>query len=190
MSARGVTGATASPRYDPVAQALHWLTFALLAVSIPIAILLANVEFRDALKYALYDVHQSIGLTVGALTLARLAWRWRNPPPPRPSSLPPGLVLGERIVHAALYALLLIMPMLGWLADSALGFAPNYWWLVELPPLLEKNNPLGLWLLGFHKWLGFALLALLALHVGAALWHHFVRRDGTLGRMLPAPRDG
>jgi len=103
------------------------------------------------------------------VTLARITWRRRHPPPP-------ALARGRNAVFVLLYACLLVMPVLGWIANSAFGFPPHCWWLVELPSIAAANKPPG--------------FALLAVHVGGALWHHFVWKDGTLGRMMPGPRWG
>jgi len=176
------------PRYDGVAQALHWLTASLLAVGIPVAVVLAKAPPEGALKDRLYTLHESIGLTVWLIALARVAWRSRHPPPP-PVNLPPAIRRAQKVVHGGLYAALLAMPVLGWAANSALGFPPHFWWLVGLPSIAPEGKVLGFGLLGAHRALGYALILLLALHVGGAFWHHLVRKDDTLRRMLPGSRD-
>jgi cytochrome b561 len=174
-------------RYDRRARLFHWATAGLLAVAIPVAVLLAWAPPEGALKFRLYTLHESIGLTVWVLTLARLAWRRRHPPPPNPA-LSPLVRRASKTVHGGLYACLLAMPPLGWAANSALGFPPHLWWLVELPAIAPAGKALGFGLLGAHRALGYAIVALLAAHVAGALWHHLVVRDDTLRRMLPAPR--
>ena len=185
-----MTAPAAEPaRYGRPARTLHWTTAALLAVSIPVAVVLAWAPPADELKFRLYTLHESIGLTVWLLTLARLAWRLRHPPPPNPA-LSPLVRRASKTVHGGLYACLLAMPLLGWAANSALGFPPDFWWLVELPAIAPAGKALGFFLLGAHKALGYAIVALLAAHVAGALWHHFVVGDDTLRRMLPPPRAG
>ena len=179
------------PRYAPFAQALHWATVALLAVSIPVAMVLHWAPPDDEpLKFRLYTLHESIGLTVWLMTLARAAWRATHPPPPPLPSWTPLVRRASKAVHGGLYAILLAMPLVGWAANSALGFPPDFWWLVPLPPIAPPSKALGFGLLGAHRALGYALILLLIAHVGGALRHQFVLRDGTLRRMLPAPRDG
>jgi cytochrome b561 len=86
----------------------------------------------------------------------------------------------------ALYALLLAQPLLGILQTNAHGDQVNLFFIGQLPALIEKNRPLAQQLLTVHKAVGFSLLGLIALHVSAALFHHFWRRDNTLTAMLPA----
>jgi cytochrome b561 len=176
-------------RYDGIAQALHWLTFGLLAISIPVAIVLAKAPPEGALKFRLYTLHESIGLTVWLITVARLVWRVRHPPPVL-ANMPHLLARLRHVVHGGLYALLLTMPIVGWAGGSAFGFPPDFWWLVQLPPITPQDKTLGAFLIGAHKALGYALIVLLAFHVIAALFHHFAWKDGTLTRMMPRPRSG
>lgn len=174
-------------RYDGTAQALHWLTFGLLAISIPVAIVLATAPPEGALKFRLYTLHESIGLTVWLITVARLVWRVRHPPPPL-ANMPHVLARLRHVVHGGIYAVLLTMPIVGWGGNSAYGFPPHFWWLIELPSIAPTDKALGALLIGAHRALGYALLALLVAHVAGALWHHFVWKDGTLLRMMPARR--
>ena len=185
-----MTGAAGSAeRYAPVAQALHWATVALLAVSIPVALVLHwSPPADEPVKFRLYTLHESIGLTVWVLTLVRLAWRLRRPPPPPLPDWSPLVRRASKTVHGGLYAVLLTMPIIGWAANSALGFPPDFWWLVDLPSIAPASKPLGFGLLGAHRALGYALIALLVAHVGGALWHHLGVRDDTLRRMLPGAR--
>jgi len=185
-----LTGAAGSAeRYAPAAQALHWATVALLAVSIPIALVLHwSPPADEPLKFRLYTLHESIGLTVWVLTLARAAWRLRHPPPPPLPSWSPLVRRASKTVQGGLYAVLLTMPIVGWAANSASGFPTTFWWAIELPAIAPANKNLGWGLIGAHRALGYALIVLLVAHVGGALRHHFVLRDDTLRRMLPGAR--
>lgn len=176
-------------RYTPAAQAFHWATAALIAVTIPVALVLSfSPPADEPLKFRLYTLHESIGLTIWVLTLARLAWRLRHPPPPPLPGWSPLVRRASKSVHGGLYAVLLTMPIVGWAANSALGFPPHLWWVIQLPSIAPASKPLGFGLLGAHRALGYALILLLVAHVAGALWHHLGARDDTLRRMLPGSR--
>jgi cytochrome b561 len=186
---------TRSNHYTRVAIALHWLS----ALAI-IGLLLAGLWMTDAIRdpatknfaFEVYQWHKSLGLLLLVLTLARLTWRLMNPPPP----LPPGMSRFERtaasLTHIAFYALLLAMPLAGWAMVSAspFGLPTMIFGLFEWPHLpvlagLEDKKPVEAVFKSAHKFMGFGLMGLLALHVGAALKHHFINRDTVLARMLP-----
>ena len=128
--------------------------------------------------------HKAIGVTILALVLVRLFWRWTHPAPPLPTSLPAWERYAAHASHWALYALMIAVPLSGFLMSSALGFSTVVFGL-RLPDLLERNRELGDSLKTLHFFLNKALLAVIALHFAAALKHHFIDRDGVLLRMLP-----
>ncbi|MBU6502019.1 MAG: cytochrome b [Burkholderiaceae bacterium] len=142
------------------------------------------VELRlSPLQLRLYSYHKWIGVTVFALLVPRIAWRVRHGP-----SLPVAMPAWERAaasaVHLLLYLLMAAIPVSGWLMSSALGVSTVYLGVWPLPDLLGRNEALGLVLQALHHILNDALLALVALHVAAALKHHFVDRDDILVRMF------
>ncbi|MEQ1695344.1 MAG: cytochrome b [Hyphomicrobiaceae bacterium] len=189
---------TRSPRYGAVAIGLHWATALFVLV-----LLGAGLWMTDAIKapetrnfaFKVYQWHKSLGLTVLVLTVVRILWRVMNPPPP----LPAGMTRFERgaasLAHAGLYALMLAIPLAGWAMVSAspLGFPTMVFGLFEWPHLpmlasLEDKKPAEALFKMAHKYLAFGAMALIALHVIAALKHHFVNRDDVLARMLPGVR--
>ncbi len=189
---------TRSPHYTAVAITLHWL----IALAI-IVLLAAGLWMTDAIKqketrnfaYQVYQWHKALGLTVLVLTFARLAWRLLNPPPP----LPPGMSAFERfgahVSHIAFYVLMVAIPLAGWamVSTSSLGLPTIIFGLFEWPHIpiladLADKKPAEAAFKLTHKYLGFALMGLLALHIAAALKHHFVNRDDVLARMLPGVR--
>lgn len=188
LAATGTTAATGpwpAGRYGAAARGLHWATAALVAVIAALGVWIGFFEPKDeALKLRLYNVHESLGLTVLALTLARLAWRAGHPPPPLPADLPRPVRAAAGATHAALYALLLAMPVAGFLATNAWGFPLRWFGLVAVPSPIGRDPALAPLLSAAHAWMALALALLLALHAGAALWHHLGRRDGVLRRML------
>ena len=160
---------------------LHWLT-AVLVIGLSLVGLLMTELPNSPFKLQVYALHKSFGLTVLALTVLRLGWRLLAG---SPSALPgPRLQqLAARAVHALMYALLLAMPLSGWLYNSASGF-PLRWFGLPLPRLFTGFNPTLKELAHTLHETGFYLLALLLLaHAGAALFHHYVKKDQTLKRM-------
>ena len=172
-------------RYDPVARVLHWLTVLMLLGLFAVGIWITAFEPKDeAFKLRLYMMHESSGVTLLALTLFRLFWRWRHPPPSLPADLPPLLRAAAHANHAAVYLLLLVMPVLGFLATNAWGFPLRWYGLIALPSPVGHNEALAETLSALHYWCALALAALLLVHIAAAFWHYLIRKDQVLQRML------
>ncbi len=175
-------------RWGLVSQAFHWLIVALILV---IAILgLTMGELPRTPKYFwVYTAHKSLGITVLALMLARLAWRLYAGAPTPAAGTPRWQAGIANLTHWLLYALALAMPLSGWLYDSASGLRPlRYFGQFELPKLVAPSE----WIAGLagqaHDLLFWVLAALVAAHAGAAFYHHLFQHDDTLVRMLPARR--
>jgi cytochrome b561 len=176
--------ATASARYNGVAIALHWLVAAAIFATFPLGLYMADLPLSPR-KLELVSYHKWIGVTVFALVCVRLAWRLTHPPP---APLPTMAAWQRRAaagVHLALYALLLAIPVSGWMYSSAVGVPTVYLGLWQLPDFVGKDKALADALNLAHKSLNFAFLALVIVHVAAALKHHLVDRDGLLARMRP-----
>jgi cytochrome b561 len=140
----------------------------------------ARAQYSELLR-----LHKSIGLIVLFLVAVRFAWNRYRPRPALPASLSAPqrkLALGA---HHTLYVLMLAIPLLGWFASMTYGGRTHFFGLFELPRFLDKDVDAAVLYRNGHIWLGWLMFAILALHVGAALWHHFVRRDATLAQMLP-----
>ena|SRR5438477_9378571 len=178
--------ALAPSRYTTTAIALHWLAAALIVCGFTIGLSMVDLPLSRQ-KLVLYLWHKSIGLTVFLLTCLRLLWRAGHRPPPSPA-MPDWQRRGAAISHAALYVLLFVIPMSGWLYSSATGVQVVYLGLVPLPDLVPKDKALAAVLRAVHVTLNFTLLTLVCVHAAAALKHHFVDRDTVLWRMLPAAR--
>jgi len=172
-----------APAYTVVARTLHWLTAVLVIIMIPIGIVMANVDLGSG-GDALYDIHRSIGAILIPLVLVRLAYRLTNPPPPLPDDIPAIQQLAASLTHWALYALLIIQGFIGWIATSAYRAPIKVFWLFELPPIWPVDQAFSEKMFGVHKLLGIAVALLICMHIGAALFHHFVRKDGVLMRMF------
>jgi len=183
---------TPSTRYDTVAITLHWLSALAIVALLAMGWIMTDLTPGSSLQFSLYQWHKSVGITVLALTVLRLAWALTHRPPPLPTSMPAWEQLAARLGHLGLYGLLFAMPLLGWAVVSTSPFniptvlygalpLPHLPGLAELPDkkavheLLKDGHELG----------ALALVGLLCVHIAAALRHHFVLRDGVLMRMVP-----
>lgn len=168
--------------YSAAARAFHWLTLALLALAFGIEWTVDDLP--QSIQPALIDLHRSVGLVVWMATLARLAYRQVRGVPPEPE-LPGWQVLASRLTHALLYALLLAEPLLGWAYTDLRGQPGRLFWMVDLPQLLAPADR-SVWRMvrGWHELAANLMLVVVAVHAAAALYHHYVRRDPVLQRML------
>lgn len=174
----------AAQGYLLVARTFHWLTAALVLTMIPIGISMANFDLGGAIEDPLYHIHRSIGATVLAITVVRLIYRLGHPAPPLPTDMPAWQHFAARFTHWALYALLIMQPIVGWIATSAYRAPVLFFWLFDLPPIWEENRPFSEAMFVVHRSMGVFIATLVAVHIGAALYHHFVLKDGVLKRMV------
>jgi len=174
----------AHPRYSRVAILLHWMAALLIAAGAGLALTMTDLPLSPA-KLRYYAWHKWIGITVFLVAAVRLAWRAIVPPPPFPRTMSREQVLAARAVHAFLYLLMLAIPVSGWIYSSATGVSVAYLNLVPLPNLVPKDKALANALLLVHQALNVALAVALVLHIGAAVKHQWIDRDGVLSRMLP-----
>ena len=175
-------------RWGGISQLLHWTIAILIVLILSIgAVGLVMGELPRSPKYFwVYTAHKSLGLTVLALVLVRIGWRlYAGAPRPVPGT-PRLQALLASATHGAIYLLILALPLSGWIYDSANALRPFRWFgLVEVPKLVAPDEALAASAHGAHEWLFWLLMALVAGHAGAALYHHFIQRDATLARMLP-----
>jgi cytochrome b561 len=170
-------------RYGAVTQVLHWAIVALIIVQYVLA------QRADALrglaKVAPLAQHKSFGMTILFLVLLRLIWRWLNPVPKTPSTMPRWQRIASHASHYGLYALLFAAPLLGWMMSSARNFPVSWFGLFTLPDLVAPNRPLYDFLHEAHEVCAKMIFALALVHAAAALKHHFIDKDNVLRRMLP-----
>lgn len=181
-----------APRgYTPMAQALHWATVALVFTLIPLGLYMTyrgnTLNVWDGLTNGLYSTHKLLGFTLFWLIVARLVYRLKNGAPPDEPTLEPWQRIVSHVTHWTLYALLLLVPLMGWIGIS-LYPARDIFGLFQLPALWTPNQPASTTVFFIHNVLGKIMAALIALHIAAALFHHLVRKDGVLRRMLPERR--
>ncbi len=175
----------AGERYTATAQALHWLTAALMLAALPLAWVGVNMPEAAPGHEGVISLHKSVGLTILAVVAVRLAWRASHPPPPLSAAVARWEQRASTASHWMLYAILLGMPLSGYLLSAAAGHATTYFGLVRLPSLPESRS-LQHAALVVHVVVGqWLVYALILLHVAATAWHVAVKRDGVLDRMLP-----
>lgn len=170
-------------RYTRGAIWLHWILAALVLVNLTIGLLHESV--LDGVK-GVIPLHKAIGITVLVLTFVRIAWRLAYRPPPPPASATAWERWAAALVHLAFYGLLLALPITGWMLVSGKPTSKPFSWFGAFDvPVLPISRAASGFAHTAHGLLGYVMVGLVALHVCAALRHHFVLRDGTLSRMIP-----
>lgn len=173
------------PGYGTTARILHWLVAVLILAMIPVGLVMVRDGLDRALGDALYLFHKNVGAALIALVALRLIWRLTHRPAPLPDSLPGWQRAAAGLSHLALYALLIVMPLSGYVRVRAGGFPIESLDALGLPTLVPRSEPLADAASALHEAAAWALIALLALHVAAALHHAVVRRDGVWARIWP-----
>jgi len=167
---------------------LHWLVAGLVVVQFVLANLAERAEDADdaVRELALFANHRSVGITILALVIIRLLWRWRNPAPRLPETMPRWQLTASKISHWSLYGILLVMPISGWLMSSAAEVSVSWFNVVQLPDFVAPNHDLHEIFEEIHELLATLLFVIASLHILAALKHGLFDKDGVLQRMLPA----
>lgn len=173
-------------RYHPLARALHWLLALALVGNFALGLYMADLPFSPArLQY--YSWHKWAGVLVLAFSAVRLLTRLMAPPPALPQAIESAMPAWQRMAHHAthhgLYALFFAVPLLGWAYSSAAGFPIVLFGLWQLPDFVPVSESLSDVLKELHELSAFAMAALVLLHIGGALKHHFIDRDGLLQRI-------
>lgn len=174
-------------RYNKASIALHWIMLLLLVA------VYAAMEFREAYpkgsgpRELLKATHFTLGLTILALVWIRLAARRVMPAPSDEQAAAAWQRFAARLIHLALYAFMIAMPLAGWIILSGEGKTIPFYGF-ELPPLVGRNETLAETVEGLHELGGTIGYYLIGLHAAAALFHHYVLRDNVLARMLPGAR--
>jgi cytochrome b561 len=175
--------AAAIPAYTLTARILHWVTAVPIFLMIPLGLVIAN-DWGGPLQDFLYDLHRSIGALLIPLIAVRVILHWTNPPLRLPDDIPAIQQFVARATHWGLYALLMVQPIVGWMATSAYRAPIMVFGLFELPPICPENRLVSEELYRLHGLIGMAIAGLVAAHISGALYHHFVRKDRVLMRMI------
>lgn len=187
MSAAAESLRVQSSAYDPVARAAHWVTVLLVAAEYIVGSVMPSIHWGTPLG-TLIKWHLALGSSLLLIVLFRIVWRLTHRPPP-----PPPMPAWQRqlagVTHFLLYAALILMPLTGWASASARDWPVRAFGVLRLPALVPYRAHIGFRLGDVHAdviyWI---LLGLITMHVGAALYHRFVKRDSVLSRMLPERR--
>lgn len=171
-------------RYTPTAIALHWFAALLILGNLCFGLYLVGLPLSPQ-KLRYFSWHKWVGVTVFALSAARLAWRLRHPSPALPAQMLSWEKRAAGISHVLLYAFFFAAPLSGWLFSSASGFQTVYLGVLPIPDVLSRNKELAEVLKYTHHWINYTLAAVIAVHAAAAIKHHFHDRDDVLLRMLP-----
>ena len=174
-------------RYTGVAIGLHWLIGLAILVSLGVGLYMVDLSLSPT-KLRLYSWHKWAGVTIFSLVLFRYIWRITHPPPPLSHDMPHWQRMVAEATHYLLYALMIAIPLTGWLMSSAKGFQTVYFAVLPIPDLVNKNKELGETLTLVHRYLNFLMIAIIGAHICAALKHHFIDKDDLLRRMLPTVR--
>ncbi len=181
-------------RYGTVAMSLHWLIAVLVIANICLGLYFSDLSHDDPSLFALVQTHKSIGLTVLVLSVIRLLWRLVNPVPPLPAGMGALQRFAAHASHFLLYFLIIAIPLSGWALVSAspLGLPTMYFGWFEWPHIdfladltRAQKAPLRHDFGIIHVYLAWSAIVLVPIHVLAALYHQFFRRDDVLKRMLP-----
>jgi cytochrome b561 len=172
-------------QYGSIAKATHWLMAALIAAQFVVGWVMPEIE-RGTKPEFWINLHLSLGTALILLIVFRVLWRLTHRPPPPASSMRPWERWSAGLTHALLYALLIVMPVTGWAAASVRGWPVTLFGLFRLPMLMAEGTKAGFEAGDLHAdILSWVLLAVIGMHLLAALYHRFVRRDAVLQRMLP-----
>lgn len=181
-------------QFGLVARALHWV----IALAIILLYIIANIMHAmepGPDKWQLYDIHKSIGVIVLGLVLIRIFWRLTNPVPEQPADTPAWQQRASAMSHFLLYLAMLVMPLSAYAASKSGDFTVNIFGFYEMPDiiawlrnsapeLIGRNKLIHVWGNLIHEYTSYLLYALAGLHLVAALWHHYVRKDNILVRMM------
>lgn len=171
-------------RYGLVAILLHWLVAVLIGAAFALGVVMVDIPGLTPTKLRYFSWHKWLGVTVLALAALRLLWRWwRGAPLPVP--MPRWQHRASAAGHALLYVLMFAVPLSGYFYSLAAGVPVVYLGLWPMPVLMEADPVLKPILKELHETLTNVMLAIIIVHILAALKHQFIDRDGTLKRMLP-----
>lgn len=175
--------------WGAVARLFHWLIAALILAQFVIGSVAEEMKLTPA-KLDLFVWHKSLGVTVLALAMLRLAWRVGNPPPAPPAGMPGWERKLATLAHWVLYALIFVVPLTGWWVSDASRVPFKAFFVLPMPDFLATDRALQEAGEEVHEALTKTLLLVVILHVAAALRHHFLLRDDVLRRMLTGRRGG
>lgn len=186
LAGPGEASSRAAPHYDRVQRGFHWLMAAIILVALAIGLYCSYQTPDTPLRRWLLEWHKSLGLTALALIGLRIAYRLTIRTPPYAERMGRLTTAAAHGAHLALYALMLFMPLTGYLFSAAGGYSLPWFWLFQWPRLAPLDKGLARTGEMLHAYGAYVLYAVVALHVLAVVWHRLVLKDGVLARMWPS----
>lgn len=181
----------ASPDYRRTARLLHWGMAILVLAMIPAGFVMVQPGLDRALQNTLFVFHKNTGVLLLVLVFLRALYRLRHPPAPLPEEVPGVQRMAAGLSHLGLYALLILLPVAGYIRVKAGGFPIESLDALGVPSLVPRSDALAETAKTVHYFAGIAIVGLIAVHVAAAAYHGMIRRDGVFSRMWPPfPRRG
>ncbi|WP_207103148.1 cytochrome b [Paracoccus shandongensis] len=173
------------PGYRPPARWLHWIVAVAVLVMIPAGLVMVQEGLPRPVQDALFILHKNLGTLLIPVILVRVVYRLTHRPPPLPDTIPRWQRRAAALSHGMLYALLVVMPASGFVRVRAGGYPIELLDRLGFGPWIGKSERLADAASALHATAAFLLIAVLAVHVGAALQHALIRRDGVWSRMWP-----
>ena len=176
---------TSETRYSRIARLIHWTMAILILAMIPVGVIMTQPDLNRSLQNTLFIFHKNIGILLLMLIVVRLVYRLTHKPAPLPAELPDWQHRAAGLSHLAIYTLLIIMPVAGYIRVKAGGFPIESLDALGMPSLVMRSDALAEIAKAAHYFGGFFLAGLVAMHIGAALHHGVIRKDGVFSRMWP-----
>lgn len=171
--------------YGSVSKFFHWF----IAIAI-IALLIVGYNLESLRIPILYKIHGAVGFLVLLLVIARLLWRFGNITPTYDQSMPKWMIWAAHAMHYGLYALMIIMPIAGFIHANAEQHPVSFLFLFDMPLLFaSENEKIAKLALFIHEIVAYLLILAISAHVLVALYHHYIKKDNILKRMLPFIKD-
>jgi cytochrome b561 len=184
-----MTYGSRTDHYPATSKLLHWLVAVCVLATAPVAITMTRVSEGPTQNF-LFNFHKSLGVLIFALMILRPINRLAVGAPIADPAIAPWQKAASATVHTSFYVLLLAMPIVGYIANSAFGAPTPFFGLFDVPPIVGKDEALATQLFTIHRWVGWLVIILVLTHVSAALYHHFIRGNNVLRRMLPRALGG
>ena len=169
--------------YPKFFQVLHWLTLILIVFTVALVLIRDEIEGKT-IRLALINNHRSVGVLILVLLIVRVIAKFVIRKKIPDHGLTPILDLAAKFHHLLMYLVLLSLPLLGWAQTSAAGKTVSIFGWINLPSIVKEDSDFSETLADYHQNAAWLLLALVLVHVIAALWHHFIRKDNVLKSML------
>jgi cytochrome b561 len=174
-------------RYSVFAILLHWLMAFMIIGSFSFGLYMVELPFSPA-RIKQLNWHKWAGITILTIAAIRLLWRLTHKPPPLNLATPGWQLKTSHVTHGLMYALFFGIPLMGWAYSSAAGFPIVYFGVVPLPDFVSPDPELAKTLKLLHRYFAYSLAALVALHIAAAVKHHWIDKDGLILRMMPGKK--